>query len=117
MLLVIPDHTAQFFPPVTTGVFGPLLFITSLLPFGKTFHTFNIHFPYFVDDTQLYISSKPKSCLSRSSLTWSSEIRLQFISNVLKLNSNKAEVLLTKSTLSKVDSFSVTTDSARVPPR
>uniref|UniRef100_A0A3Q2ZIU4 Reverse transcriptase domain-containing protein n=1 Tax=Kryptolebias marmoratus TaxID=37003 RepID=A0A3Q2ZIU4_KRYMA len=101
------------------SVLGTLLFITYLLPLSNIFRRFNIQFHCFADDTQLFVSSAPKSSLPPSSLTSClSEIKSWFNANFLISNSAKTEFLLvgSKSTLSKANSFSVNIDNTQVLP-
>ena len=69
--------------------------------------------------TPIYHSSKLNSILSPSSITSClCKIKYQFTSNFIKSNSDKTEILLIviKSTLIKVHSFSLTIDRSLVSP-
>uniref|UniRef100_A0A671XW58 Reverse transcriptase domain-containing protein n=1 Tax=Sparus aurata TaxID=8175 RepID=A0A671XW58_SPAAU len=86
------------------SVLGPLLFIIYLLPLGTILRHHGILFHCNADDTQVYISSKPKAAIPPTSLsTCLEDIRSWMSRNFLKLNGNKTEALLigSKSTLTK----------------
>lgn len=89
---------------------GRLLSIIYLLTLSNVFPKYGINFNCYADDTRVYLTNQPSSNLPLSSLVECTvKIKSCFLSNVLKLEKFK-------STRSKTDSFSLTTDNSSVSP-
>ncbi|XP_045081279.1 uncharacterized protein LOC121583127 [Coregonus clupeaformis] len=109
ILLTRLEDSAAVIQDVPQGsVLDPFLFIIYILSLGRILRHFNLDFQCYADDTQIYLNTKSllnpplthiESCPS-AIITWMQH-------NFLKLNSDKAELLLigTKSTLTKDDTI------------
>lgn len=98
---------------------SPLLFIIYLLPICEIIRRHGLFFHSYVDDIQLYISTEPSYHLPPQSLTnCLLEIKTWMTTNLLKLHSNKTELMVVapKALLKKVGDLLLTIDGSTITP-
>ena len=80
-------------------VLGPKNYIMYTKPLGDIIRTHGLHHHFYADDTQLYLSFKPKDDVAQCEALTRIENCLKYIEswmhqNMLKLNADKTEVML-----------------------
>ena len=115
--VIVDDHVSQvssFSYGVPQGsVLGPVLFILDTRPLSDLIQCHSIESQSFVDDTQLQVSVPPPNIQSAiSSLeTCLSDIQTWMLENKLKLNNDKTEAFLMRSSSKSVSVSKPTTIS------
>ncbi len=93
---------------------GLLLLIIYILPLGRIFRSYSIHFNFYADDTQVYIYTKPNVYFPPLDLNKClQDVNIWLTNNFFKLNTNKTEALLvgSRSVLSETQYFTLFIDN------
>ena len=88
-----------------------------MLPLGQIFHKYGLNFHSYSDDTQLYLCTKPSTQLPPQSLV-NCLHDIKLTSNLLKLNTNKTELMVvaSKALLQKAGDLLLDVDSCSISP-
>ena len=119
-LVIVDGHVAQVsslsYGVPQGSVFGPILFILYTKPLSDLIQCHSIESQSFADDTQLQVSVPPSNIQSAiSSLeTCLSDIQTWMLENKLKLNNDKTEALLLRSSSKSFSVCKPTTISVAV---
>ena len=96
------------------SILGPVLYTLYTAPLGDICRSHGIVFICYADDTQLYLSFRPSSDLSKTNAIKRLEdcimdIRLWMRTNLLKLNDDKTECIIfgTQQQLNKIQEFTI----------
>ena len=96
------------------SILGPVLYTLYTAPLGDICRSHGIVFICYADDTQLYLSFRPSSDLSKTNAIKRLEdcimyIRLWMRTNLLKLNDDKTECIIfgTQQQLKEIQEFTI----------